>query len=125
MNNNISNEAINFQEKFTLFSEQWSPKVIAEMNDYQFKLVKIQGEFIWHNHKDTDEVFIVLKGNIRINFRVGHVDLKQGEMYVVKKGVEHQPVTENEAEILIIEPKGIVNTGNEIDSKTAEDDAWI
>lgn len=117
--------AINFKNKLSLFHEQWSPKVIAEMNDYQFKVVKIQGEFVWHDHKDTDETFIVLEGNLRIYFKDGHVDLSAGEMYVVPKGVEHKPYAENEAKVLLIEPRGVVNTGDETGSQTAENDVWI
>jgi len=121
----MSYDAINIKAKFGLFNEQWSPKVIAEMNDYQFKVVKVQGEFVWHEHKATDEVFIVLEGSLRIDFRDGHVSLDEGEMYVVKKGIEHKPFAESEAKILIIEPKGVVNTGNQVGDKTAENDVWI
>ena len=118
-------QAINFKNKLGLFNEQWSPKVIAEMNDYQFKVVKIQGEFVWHDHKDTDETFIVLEGSLRIDFRDGYVDLSEGEMYVVPKGIEHKPFAENEAKVLLIEPRGVVNTGEETGSQTAENDVWI
>ncbi|MGC3875375.1 cupin domain-containing protein [Halomonas sp. GXIMD04776] len=118
-------QAINFKNKLGLFDEQWSPKVIAEMNDYQFKVVKIQGKFVWHDHTDTDETFIVLEGSLRIDFRDGAVNLSEGEMYVVPKGIEHKPYAENEAKILLIEPRGVVNTGGEAGSKTAENDVWI
>ncbi len=118
-------QAINLKNKLKLFHKQWSPKVIAEMNDYQFKVVKLQGEFVWHDHKDTDETFIVLEGNLRIDFRDGHVDLSAGEMYVVPKGVEHKPYAENEAKVLLIEPRGVINTGDETNSQTAENDVWI
>ncbi|KFZ30403.1 cupin [Pseudidiomarina salinarum] len=118
-------QAINFKNKLGLFTEQWSPKVIAEMNNYQFKVVKIQGEFVWHDHKDTDETFIVLEGNLRIDFRDGYVSLSEGEMYVVPKGVEHKPYAENEAKVLLIEPQGVVNTGDETSMQTAENDVWI
>ena|SRR5580704_284143 len=87
----MSYQAINFARKFGLFDEQWQPKVIAEMNDYQFKIVKLQGDFIWHDHHDTDEAFIVLDGSLRIDFRDGAVQLSAGEMFVVPKGVEHKP----------------------------------
>ena len=117
--------AINLNQKLSLFSEHWSPKVIAEMNDYQFKLVKIKGDFVWHNHDHTDETFIVLEGSLRIDFRVGSVTLNEGEMYVVPKGIEHRPYAEEEAKVLLIEPKGVVNTGNEVGEKTAENDVWI
>ena len=84
---------INLREKLEKFSDHWSPKVIAEMNDYQFKLVKIEGEFVWHNHTDTDETFIVIEGEMKIEFEDNTVALKEGEMYVVPKGVEHKPVS--------------------------------
>jgi mannose-6-phosphate isomerase-like protein (cupin superfamily) len=118
-------EALNFEDKLGLFDEQWTPKVIAEMNDYQFKLVKIQGDFVWHEHNDTDETFIVLEGSLRIDFRDGYVELKQGEMYVVPKGQEHKPFAEDEAKVLLIEPRGVLNTGREIDQLTANNDVWI
>lgn len=118
-------ESINFKEKFELFSDLWSPKVIAEMNNYQFKLVKIQGDFVWHDHKDTDEVFIVLTGEMEIEFRDGKVRLTAGEMYVVPKGVEHKPFSENECEMLVIEPKGVVNTGDVGGELTAKNDILI
>lgn len=118
-------EALNFEEKFGLFHEQWSPKVIAEMNDYQFKIVKIDGDFVWHDHKDTDETFIVLDGSLRIDFRDGQVNLAKGEMYVVPKGVEHKPFAEGEVKLLLIEPRGVRNTGDEGGERTAEDDVWI
>ena len=118
-------QALNFNKKLSLFEEQWSPKVIAEMNDYQFKLVKIKGDFIWHDHQDTDETFIVLEGNLRIDFRDGSVDIGPGEMYIVPKGVEHKPFAENEVKMLLIEPQGVVNTGDETGELTAQNDVWI
>jgi mannose-6-phosphate isomerase-like protein (cupin superfamily) len=118
-------EAINFAGKFTLFDEQWQPKVVAEMNDYQFKIVKLQGDFIWHDHKDTDETFIVLEGVLRIDFRDGAVRVGPGEMFVVPKGVEHKPYAEHEVKLLLIEPRGVVNTGHEGGGRTAENDVWI
>lgn len=117
---------VNFEEKFNLFDEHWTPKVIAQMNDYQFKVVKIQGDFVWHQHKDTDETFMVLEGNLRIDFRDGHVDLAAGEMYVVPKGVEHKPFAQQQVKMVLIEPCGILNTGDEeSDERTAENDVWI
>ncbi len=118
-------ESVNFKEKLSKFSEHWSPKVIGEMNDYQFKLVKIQNHFTWHDHKDTDEVFIVIEGEMSIDFRDGHVDIGQGEMFIVPKGTEHKPYAEKECKILLIEPKGVVNTGEVESGLTAEDDVWI
>ncbi|WP_293140801.1 cupin domain-containing protein [Moritella sp.] len=119
-------QSINFKEKLSLFNEQWLPKVIAEMNDYQIKIVKIEGDFEWHDHQDTDETFIVLEGNLRIDFRDGHVTLNSGEMYVVPKGVEHKPFADGEVKMLLIEPRGVLNTGdNETDTRTATNDVWI
>ncbi len=121
-----SYQAINFKDKFKLFTEQWSPKVIAQMNDYQIKIAKLEGDFVWHEHQDTDETFIVLEGKLRIDFRDGYVDLSAGEMYVVPKGVEHKPSAESEAKILLIEPRGVVNTGELTDDDyTAQNDVWI
>lgn len=117
--------AINFEEKLAKFSEHWSPKIVAQMNDYHFKLVKFQGDFVWHNHADTDEVFIVLDGEMVIDFRDGRVDLKTGEMLVVPKGVEHKPLAEEECKILLVEPAGTINTGDLGGELTAEDDVWI
>ncbi|EJN18755.1 mannose-6-phosphate isomerase [Pseudomonas sp. GM79] len=117
--------AINFAEKFALFSEQWAPKVIAEMNDYQFKVVKIEGDFVWHSHADTDETFIVLEGELRIDLREGAVVVRQGEMYVVPKGVEHKPYAEREVRMLLIEPRGVLNTGDQDGERTAINDVWI
>src|SRR5574342_631498 len=96
-------QPINFREKFSKFSEHWSPKNIARMNDYHFKIAKVQGEFIWHDHPETYEVFIVLHGQLEIQFRDSRVLLKEGEMFVVPKGIEHKPVAENECHILLIE----------------------
>lgn len=110
-------EAINFKQKFNSFKEQWSPKVIAELNDYEFKIVKLEGEFIWHTHQDTDEAFVVIEGELRIDFRDGAVYLQEGEMFVVPRGVEHKPVAEHEVKVLLIEPAGILNTGDVTDSE--------
>ena len=118
-------QAINFEDKLTKFSEQWSPKIIAQMNDYHFKIVKIQGEFIWHDHPETDEVFIVLKGQLEIQFRDGSARLNEGEMFVVPKGVEHRPVAQQEVHMLLVEPAGTVNTGDEVSERTAANDVWI
>ena len=116
---------INLKEKLSKFSDHWSPKVIAEMNDYQFKLVKIKGEFVWHNHGDTDEVFIVVEGTMKIEFKNETVELNEGEMYVVPKGVEHKPYAENECKVMLVEPRGVVNTGNSEGELTASNDVWI
>lgn len=118
-------ESINFKDKFAKFSAHWSPKVIAEMNDYQFKLVKVEGEFIWHSHPDTDEVFIVIEGCLDIAFRDGKVSLEANEMFVIPKGMEHKPYANSECKIMIIEPKGVTNTGETKSNLTAKDDQWV
>jgi mannose-6-phosphate isomerase-like protein (cupin superfamily) len=117
--------SIKLVEKFAKFSEQWSPKIIAQMNDYHFKLVKIQGEFVWHKHRDTDEVFLVLDGAMRIEFRDGAVELKTGEMFVVPKGIEHKPCAATESQVLLVEPAGTSNTGDTSGPLTAADNVWI
>ena len=121
----MPHEAINFAHKLSLFSEHWQPKVIAEMNDYQFKLVKIQGDFIWHDHKETDETFIVLEGVLRLDFRDGAVQLAPGEMFVVPQGVEHKPYAASEVKLLLIEPRGVLNTGDKGGDRTAPSNVWI
>ena len=121
----MNHQAINFSQEFGLFTEQWTPKVIAEMNDYQFKVVKLQGDFIWHDHKNTDETFIVIEGDLRIDFRDGAVRLAAGEMFVVPRGVEHKPYAEHEVKLLIIEPRGVLNTGDQTAQLTAKNDVWI
>ncbi len=118
-------EKINLKEKLSKFSDHWSPKVIAEMNDYQFKLVKIQGEFVWHNHDDTDETFIVIEGEMKIDFENETLQLNEGDMFVVPKGIEHKPWAENECKVMIIEPRGVLNTGNSESDLTASNDVWI
>lgn len=121
----MKSKAINFKEKFTKFTKHWSPQVIAEMNDYQFKLVKVEGEFVWHEHPDTDEVFIVIEGCLNIEFRDDIVTLHAGEMFVIPKGIEHKPWAKSECKIMIIEPKGVVNTGDADSELTAKNDIWI
>ena len=116
---------INLEEKLAKFSAHFSPKIIAQMNDYHFKLCKFQGAFVWHSHEDTDEVFIVLDGAMRIDFRDGRVDLEAGEMFVVHKGVEHKPYAEKECKIMLVEPAGTINTGNAGGDLTAGDNVWI
>ncbi|MGL6241499.1 cupin domain-containing protein [Pseudomonas sp.] len=118
-------QSLNFAEKIARIDSHWSPRVIAEMNDYQFKVVKLLGDFIWHDHSDTDETFIVLEGQLRIDFRDGHVLINAGEMYVVPKGVEHKPWAVNEVKLLLIEPKGVLNTGSEGGERTAQNDVWV
>ena len=118
-------KTINLKEKLEKFTDRWSPKIIAAMNDYQFKLVKIQGEFVWHKHDETDEVFIVLDGEMSIAFRDGTVHLNQGEMVVVPKGEEHMPVAKDECKLMVIEPAGTKNTGDAGGDMTKEKLDWI
>ncbi len=118
-------EAINFAVKFDHFDDHWAPRVIAAMNDYQFKLVRVEGDFVWHAHDDTDEAFIVIDGELRIEFRDGAVTLAAGEMYVVPRGVEHRPRAARETRLLLIEPKDVVNTGDAGGELTADNDVWV
>lgn len=119
------NQVINLKNKARLFSDHWSPKVIAELNDYQFKLVKLKGEFDWHKHDETDEAFLIQAGELTIELPEGQaVHLSEGELFIVPKGVMHKPVAKEECTALIIEPKGVINTG-EKNERTAENDVWI
>lgn len=118
-------DAINLAQKFAKFSDHWSPKVVAEMNDYQFKLVKFQGDFVWHDHADTDEVFLVIAGEMEIEFRDRTVTLSKGEMFVIPKGVEHRPHASSECQAMLIEPRGVANTGETDSEFTAANDVWI
>ncbi len=117
--------AINLGEKLAKFHDHWAPRVIAEMNDYQFKLVKFQGEFVWHRHADTDEVFIVLHGEMEIAFRDGPVVVGAGEMFVIPRGREHITRAKSECHALLIEPRGVVNTGDAGGALTAPSDLWV
>tara|TARA_B100000902_G_scaffold177793_1_gene171202 strand:- start:7346 stop:7705 length:360 start_codon:yes stop_codon:yes gene_type:complete len=116
---------INLEEKLSLFSEHWTPKIIEELNDYQIKLVKIQGEFVWHEHENTDELFLVIEGKMKIEFEDHTMNLEAGEMCVVPKGVRHKPMADNECKVMLIEPRGVINTGEVKDNLTAENDVWI
>lgn len=123
MRENIS--AINLAEKLERVSELWSPRIVAELNDYQVKLGRLEGEFVWHAHDETDELFLVLHGRLRIEFPDHVVELGEGELCVVPKGVEHRPVAERECHVLLIEPRGTVNTGNAESDLRAEEDVWV
>jgi mannose-6-phosphate isomerase-like protein (cupin superfamily) len=118
-------QAISIDEKFKKFSEVFQPKVIAQMNDYQFKLARVKGDFVWHSHAETDETFLVIDGQLIIEFRDGNVKLESGEMFIVPRGVEHKPFAETECKIMLIEPVGTVNTGDAGGNRTAPNDAWI
>jgi mannose-6-phosphate isomerase-like protein (cupin superfamily) len=120
-----SYQAINLVEKAGMIGARWSPRVVAELNDYQFKVVRIEGDFIWHDHPETDEAFIVLDGELRIDFRDGSVLLRPGELFVVPRGVEHKPFAAGEVKLMLIEPRGILNTGHAGGERTAQNDLWI
>jgi mannose-6-phosphate isomerase-like protein (cupin superfamily) len=121
----VTQKAISIREKLSKISDHWQPRVVAEMNDYQFKLAKIVGDFVWHQHNDTDEVFIVMHGDMTIEFRDGSVSLSEGDMFVVPKGVEHKPSAIRECHIMLVEPRGIVNTGDATTDRTAPNDVWV
>jgi len=121
----VKYKAVRPAEKFPLISGFWEPKVVAELNDYQFKYTRIKGEFVWHDHPDTDEAFLVLEGEMRIEFRDGAVHMQAGDLFVVPKGVEHKPVAERECRVVIIEPRGVVNTGSAGGDRTVDNDAWV
>lgn len=121
----MSYKPISFVEKLGMFRDQWAPKVIAELNDYQFKVVKLEGDFVWHSHPETDEAFIVLDGEMSIQFRDGEVKLRAGEMFVVPRGKEHKPFSRSECSVLLVEPGGVVNTGQAGGEMTAPNDVWI
>jgi mannose-6-phosphate isomerase-like protein (cupin superfamily) len=116
---------INLEEKFTKFSEHFQPKIIAQMNNYHFKVAKVKGDFVWHSHPETDEAFIIIDGELKIEFRDSEVNLKKGEMFVVPKGVEHKPFAKNECRIMMVEPAGTLNTGNAGGERTVEKPEWI
>lgn len=119
-------QPISLEEKFTRFSERFRPKIVAQMNDTQFKLVRVAGDFVWHSHPETDETFLIIEGELRIDFRDGSVSLRGGEMFVVPRGVEHKPFAAAECKLMLIEPAGTVNTGDAGSSAlTAPGDAWI
>jgi mannose-6-phosphate isomerase-like protein (cupin superfamily) len=114
--------AINLDAKFHQFSDTWSPKVVARLNDYEVKLVRLDGEFVWHSHDDTDELFLVLEGELTIQLRDGNVGVRAGELFVVPRGLEHCPITAGEVRAMLIEPRGVVNTGTAGGTLTAESD---
>ncbi len=117
--------SISIGQKIKLLQDQWSPRVIAEMNDYQFKVVKLEGDFVWHDHPETDETFLVIDGELRIDFRDGSVTIGPGELYIVPKGVEHKPYAAKEVKLMLIEPRGVLNTGHAGGERTAQNDLWI
>ena len=121
----MNREPINLKNKLEQFSERWAPRIVADLNDHQLKLVKIQGEFVWHQHQDSDEAFMVIEGEMSIAFRDGQVDLKAGELFVVPRGVEHKPMADKECKIMLIECRSVINTGDATDRPSSENDVWI
>ncbi len=113
-------DKVNLAQKLSLFDEPWSPKIVAELNDAHVKVVKLDGEFVWHHHDDEDELFLVVAGRLRMEFRDGDVVLEPGELIVVPKGVDHRPVAEGETHVVLIEPKTTLNTGNVRNERTVE-----
>ncbi|MDH3646546.1 MAG: cupin domain-containing protein [Gammaproteobacteria bacterium] len=118
-------QAISLREKLRGIDKHWTPGIVAALNDYHVKLVKIQGEFTWHSHAETDELFLVLHGKMTILLHDGEVSLADGDLYVVPKGVEHKPVAENECHVLLLEPAGTLNTGDTPGEFTVEQPLWI
>ena len=114
-------DKVNVLDKFRLFTEQWSPKIVAQVNDYQVKIARIQGDFTWHAHDDTDEMFYVLEGTMRMDFEDREVPLEAGEMIVVPRGVQHKPHADDEAKIMMFEPSGTLNTGDVVNEFTRDE----
>lgn len=116
---------VNLQQKFSLFTDRWSPRIVARINDYHVKIAKVEGEFVWHSHPETDELFLVHHGTLIIKLRDRDITLGPGELYVVPKGVEHQPVAAGECEIVVFEPIGTVNTGDAGGDLTMTETPWL
>jgi len=117
-------EKVNLAQKFSLFREHWSPKIVGELNDWYVKLVKLKGEFVWHHHEEEDELFLVVKGSLVIRLRDRDIRMEEGEFVIVPRGVEHLPIAEEEAHVLLFEPKSTVNTGNVRNERTVSAQ-WI
>jgi mannose-6-phosphate isomerase-like protein (cupin superfamily) len=118
-------EKVNIAEKFNLFQDQWSPKIVGELNGQHVKLAKVKGEFIWHHHDVEDELFLVIEGTLQLQFRDRTVTLNPGEFLIVPRGVEHKPVAEEEVHVMLFEPKSTLNTGTERNERTLADLEWI
>ena len=116
---------IDLADKLSLFDQYWSPRIIGAVNDSYVKVAKLNGEFVWHSHEQEDELFLVVKGRLTIRFRDGDVHLEEGQMVIVERGVEHQPVAESEVHVLIVEPKATVNTGDVVNERTVTDLEWV
>lgn len=119
------NEVVDLLQKARLLPEAWQPRVVAELNDYQLKVVRLEGDFVWHDHPDTDEAFLVLEGSLRIDLPERSVNLSEGQLFVVPRGVRHKPYAESPALVLLIEPRGVQNTGSAGGERTAPRDVWI
>jgi mannose-6-phosphate isomerase-like protein (cupin superfamily) len=118
-------DIVNLTQKFNLIQNQWDPKIIAQVNDYQLKIAKIQGEFVWHSHLETDEMFLVIDGEMIIHLRDGDLKLAAGELCVIPRGVEHKPAAAAECQILMLEPAGTRNTGDAGGDRTVQEVEWI
>lgn len=118
-------DPIDLTDKLSKFDQYWSPRIIGAVNDSYVKVAKLNGEFVWHSHEQEDELFLVVKGRLTIRFRDGDVHLEEGQMVIVERGVEHQPVAESEAHVLIVEPKATVNTGDVENERTVTDLEWV
>ncbi|NGX45457.1 MAG: hypothetical protein K940chlam2_00611 [Chlamydiae bacterium] len=116
---------VNLQKKFRLFDTHWDPKVLGEVNDCMVKIFKAKGEFVWHQHENEDEFFLIIKGELKIKFRGDEITLKEGEFLIVPRGVEHLPYAEQECHVLLFEPKQVINTGDSVSEKTVEKPEWI
>jgi mannose-6-phosphate isomerase-like protein (cupin superfamily) len=114
-------EKVNLREKFGLFRDRWSPKIVGEVGDSYVKLVKLEGEFVWHRHEDEDEMFLVVGGRLQIKLRDGEINLEEGEFVIIPRGVEHLPVAVAEAHVLLFEPKSVLNTGDVVNERTVAD----
>ena len=111
-------DKINLLEKLSLFTDHFQPRIVGDLNDHEIKIVKLQGDFVWHHHEEADELFLIVKGRMRMGLRTGDVDLSEGEIFIVPKGVEHKPSADEECWIVLIEPRGTLNTGNVVGEKT-------
>ena len=111
-------DKVNLLQKFSLFTDQWSPKIVGDLNDHQVKLTKLQGDFVWHRHENEDELFLVVRGRMRMGLRTGDIELGEGELFIVPKGVEHKPSAEQECWIVLVEPGTTLNTGDVVGERT-------
>jgi len=116
---------IDLQEKFSLFNECWQPKIVGELNGQYVKLARLKGEFVWHQHDNEDELFMVVEGHLTIKLREQNIELQRGQFFIIPRGVEHLPVTEEECQVLMFEPQSVLNTGNVKNEKTIEAPEWI